>query len=153
MIISRSRSSNIGWKRLQATEQKRMAHDHDHPHNPSQPDDPEPRTYHELLGVALSDLLIEKGVYTKDDERRRIEQMESLTPAIGARVVARAWCDPAFAERLREERSADRFFIPWHKLVQTPADNEHKKLQNQENSSRGCAGRFKWWRAIDEFSL
>jgi nitrile hydratase len=89
-----------------------MAHDHphDHPHdhdgNPARPDDPEPQTYHELLGVALSDLLIDKGVYTKDDERRRIEFMEGITPAIGAKVVARAWCDPDFARRLVDDAAS-----------------------------------------------
>ncbi len=82
-----------------------MAHDHDHG-SPPQPDHPEPETYHEFLGVALSDLLIEKGIYTKEDERRRIETVESLTPAIGASVVARAWSDDDFAERLRSDGNA-----------------------------------------------
>ena len=82
-----------------------MAHDHDHS-SPPQPDHPEPETYHEFLGVALSDLLIEKGIFTKEDERRRIETMESITPAIGASVVARAWSDDDFAERLRSDGNA-----------------------------------------------
>ena len=73
---------------------------HDHPHAPPQPDDPEPRTYHELLGVALSNLLIEKGIYSAAEERRRIKALEAVTPARGARVIARAWLDPEFKRRL-----------------------------------------------------
>lgn len=73
---------------------------HDHTHAPPRPDDPEPRTYHEMLGVALSNLLISKGIYTAQEERRRIEALEAVTPARGARVVARAWVDPDFKARL-----------------------------------------------------
>ena len=80
---------------------------HDHTHTPTRPDDPEATTYHELLGLALSNLLIEKGIYTAEEERRRIEELDAVTPARGARVVARAWVDPAFkAHLLRDARAA-----------------------------------------------
>jgi nitrile hydratase alpha subunit len=80
---------------------------HDHTHAPPRPDDPEPRTDHELLGVALSNLLIEKGIYSAAEERQRIEALEAVTPARGARVVARAWVDPEFKARLlTDARSA-----------------------------------------------
>ena len=74
-----------------------MAHG-DHP--PLQPDHPEPSTHHHFLGLALRELLIEKGVYTAAEERRAIEAMESRSPAMGAKIVARAWCDPAYKARL-----------------------------------------------------
>jgi len=87
-----------------------MAHDHhDHtaPHrHPPQPDDPEPRTYHEFLGVALRELLIEKGLFSAEDERRKIEQLQAASPANGARIVARAWSDPAFKARLLADAKA-----------------------------------------------
>ena len=71
------------------------------PHrHPSQPDDPEPATYHEFLGVALRELLIEKGVFTADEERAKIEYIQAASPANGARIVARAWVDPDFKARL-----------------------------------------------------
>ena len=80
---------------------------HDHTHRPPRPDDPEPTSYHALLGLALSELLIEKGIYTTDEERRMIEKLDGITPAEGARVVARAWTNPAFKERLlRDGRTA-----------------------------------------------
>jgi nitrile hydratase len=49
---------------------------------------------------AIEELLIEKGVLTKEDVRRQIEYMEARTPANGARLVARAWVDPDFKARL-----------------------------------------------------
>jgi len=78
-----------------------MSDEHTHP--PPRPDDLEPHSYHALLGLALSELLIEKGIYTADEERRMIEKLDSITPAEGARVVARAWCDPDFKQRLLED--------------------------------------------------
>lgn len=76
-------------------------HDH-HGHDPHAPieDQGAPRPESRLLERALRELLIEKGVFTADDIRRQIELTESRTPEMGARVVARAWIDPAFKARL-----------------------------------------------------
>ena len=52
------------------------------------------------MGLALRELLIEKGIYTAEAERARIEMLEAASPANGARIVARAWTDPAFKTRL-----------------------------------------------------
>jgi nitrile hydratase len=49
---------------------------------------------------ALEDLLVDKGVVTRDELRRRIDWLVSRTPADGARLVARAWIDDAFKQRL-----------------------------------------------------
>ncbi|MEQ8664924.1 MAG: nitrile hydratase subunit alpha [Rhodospirillales bacterium] len=86
-----------------------MAHDHSHdnPHGPHpyQPDH-EPPSEVALRGLALNELLIEKGIYSADDMRRKIEQIEQVTPEThGARVVARAWVDPAFKARLMDNAS------------------------------------------------
>ena len=86
------------------------SHPHEHgpghaPH-PFQPDHPEPKTQHELLGVALRELLIEKGLFTADDERRVIERLEAASPANGARITARAWSDPDYRARLLSEPNA-----------------------------------------------
>ena len=80
-------------------------HDHDHEH-PTLPDRAEEIGYHQRLGEAVRALLIEKGVLTADEVRRQIEKMDSRSPAIGARVVARAWSDPAFKARLLADGSA-----------------------------------------------
>ena len=80
-------------------------HDHPHPH-PTRPDDAGPPSYYQTLEIAVRELLIEKGILTADAVRRQVEQMDSRTPALGARVVARAWTDPAFKARLLADGNA-----------------------------------------------
>src|SRR5947199_2989695 len=52
------------------------------------------------MEIAVRELLIEKGIVTADAIRSAIEAMDGRTPEQGARVVARAWRDPAFKRRL-----------------------------------------------------
>lgn len=79
---------------------------HHHPH-PRQPDvEDRPYTYHQLMTAAVSELLIEKGVITADELRAAIEAIEARSPALGARVVARAWLDPAYRARVLEDANA-----------------------------------------------
>ena len=80
-------------------------HDHGHQHAPPQPDD-KVSSYFQILGIALQELLIEKGVVTPDEVRRAIEKRESATPANGAKVVARAWTDPPFRTKLVSDANA-----------------------------------------------
>jgi nitrile hydratase len=56
--------------------------------------------YYQLLGLALKELLIEKGILTGQEIREAIEGRDAITPALGAKVVARAWVDPSYKERL-----------------------------------------------------
>ncbi len=49
---------------------------------------------------AIAALLIEKGIFTRDELRREVEGWARRSPADGARLVARAWVDPAFKTRL-----------------------------------------------------
>jgi len=55
---------------------------------------------------AIRDLLIEKGVVTAADVQQQIDYMEARSPANGARLVARAWVDPAFKARLLADPKA-----------------------------------------------
>src|SRR2546423_12362968 len=57
-------------------------------------------SYYQLLGLALKELLIEKGIITAREIREAIEFRDSITPALGAGIVARAWTDAAFKQRL-----------------------------------------------------
>ena len=80
-------------------------HEHDHAHEPGhrhppQPDADDALTYPRKLEIAVRELLIEKGIFTADDVRAAVEEMDSRTPAGGARVVARAWVDPKFKQQL-----------------------------------------------------
>jgi nitrile hydratase subunit alpha len=72
-------------------------HHHDHPHEPVTTAG-EPAAAARVR--ALEELLVEKGVLEREDIRRHIDWLVSRTPADGARLVARAWADPAFKRRL-----------------------------------------------------
>ncbi|MEO1592982.1 MAG: nitrile hydratase subunit alpha [Cyanobacteria bacterium J06632_22] len=48
----------------------------------------------------IQKLLEEKGVFTAAEVRQEIEREDSVTPMLGARLVARAWVDTAFKHRL-----------------------------------------------------
>jgi len=86
-------------------------HDHEHPHDhphapaPSAEDDPQ-MAYWEQRTKALAQLLVDRGVLTADEVRGWIERIEQTTPMLGARVVARAWTDPAFKARLLKDGKA-----------------------------------------------
>lgn len=49
---------------------------------------------------AVEELLEEKGVLTSEEVRSQVEYMEARSYENGARLVARAWMDPDFKERL-----------------------------------------------------
>ena len=55
---------------------------------------------------AIEELLVEKGVLTEEDVRRQIEYMEARSPTNGAKLVARAWIDPAFKALLLSDTNA-----------------------------------------------
>jgi len=82
-------------------------HDHDHDHHDHShapaPDHGGPWSEFQYLEAAVRELLIEKGVVTADEMRREIERMDGRNPENGARVVARAWVDPAYKARLLKE--------------------------------------------------
>ena len=79
-------------------------HHHDHHHGHNHPHDPievsEGASEYEIMVHAIKELLIEKGVITGEDIRKTLEFMDTRTPALGAKVVARAWTDPEFKRRL-----------------------------------------------------
>jgi nitrile hydratase len=78
-------------------------HDHDHPHAPIENGD-EPAAA--ARARALEELLVEKGVLAREDVRQGIDWLVSRTPADGARLVARAWVDPEFKQRLLADARA-----------------------------------------------
>lgn len=75
-------------------------HGHSDPHPGVRPDADDTLTYYQVMEIAVRELLIEKGVLSADAVRREVEKMDARSPAQGARVVARAWADPAFKARL-----------------------------------------------------
>ena len=85
-------------------------HDHEHAaghRHPNQPDiEDRPFEYYQVTAEAVGLLLIEKGVLSADELRRAIEDLDGRSPALGARVVARAWLDQGFRARLLENVNA-----------------------------------------------
>lgn len=81
-------------------------HDHDHDH------DGQEEHYHTWVAPseiearvrALESLLVEKGITTHDAIDSLVAAFENdLGPMHGARVVAKAWVDPAYRKRLEED--------------------------------------------------
>ncbi len=79
---------------------------HNHSNHEVLPDDDAPLTYYQKLEIAVRELLIKKGLITPDEVRRSVEAMDARSPALGAKIVARAWTDSDYKTRLLEDGSA-----------------------------------------------
>ena len=77
-------------------------HDHEHDHSHVDTEDHE-LTYYEKRIIAISNLLIDKGLISSQDLLNVLKEMEDTTPMVGAKVVARAWADPDFKQRLLQD--------------------------------------------------
>ena len=81
-------------------------HDHAHDHDGGHHHGSEPSPA-QLRTAALESLLVEKGLLSTDAIDRLVERYErDIGPMIGARVVARAWVDPAYRQRLLEDSAS-----------------------------------------------
>lgn len=80
--------------------EKHAHHDHDHDHDDHAPPAEHPPSAAEIVERAISALLIEKGVVTEAEIQRQINFMATRNVALGARIVAKAWADPAFKAAL-----------------------------------------------------
>jgi nitrile hydratase len=87
------------------TQEHDHEHDHDHPHA-TLPDAADPLTYHQAMEVAVRELLIQKGILTADEVRRQLEDMDGRNAGLGAKMVARAWLDPAYRQRMMSDGNA-----------------------------------------------
>ena len=106
-------------------------HDHEHDHDHAltiQPDHPD--TEYDFLEAAIRELLIEKGLLTAQQIQEQIESMEGRTVEKGQELIARAWTDPAFKERLmgdamnvlRDEMGIDMEHQPEVMVVENTPD-------------------------------
>ena len=57
-------------------------------------------SYWQVMEIAVRELLIEKGRITALQVHNQINTMDARSPANGAKVVARAWCNPEFKSAL-----------------------------------------------------
>jgi nitrile hydratase len=68
---------------------------------------PRPLSAAALRAKAIESLLVEKGLLASDAIDRVVEIYEKdVGPLNGAKVVARAWCDPGYKRRLLEDGTA-----------------------------------------------
>lgn len=65
-----------------------------------------PLSYFQLMEVTLRELLVEKGIITDAQVDEEVQAMRGRTPDRGARVVAKAWVEPAFRKKLLENATA-----------------------------------------------
>lgn len=97
-------------------------HEHEHKAAPMV----EEITDYEVLEIAVRELAIEHGLFTAEDHRRFTEWAESIGPAAGSRLVAKAWTDSAFKARLLEDgtKACKEIGIDWAEPtgVGTPSD-------------------------------
>lgn len=91
-------------------------HDHDHPHAPCAEQPDTPPGYYEVMEIAVRELLVEKQLLGPGEIRRQIEVLDTRNPALGAKVVARAWVDPDFRARLlaNGRRACEDFGISFY---------------------------------------
>ncbi|MBM3950944.1 MAG: nitrile hydratase subunit alpha [Rhodospirillales bacterium] len=82
---------------------------------------------YQLMAEAIGEILIDKGLFSATELRRTVETIDAITPALGARVVARAWIDAGFRERMLADVNAaarelgiDAGPIPIRALANTP---------------------------------
>ncbi|MDA0992571.1 MAG: nitrile hydratase subunit alpha [Proteobacteria bacterium] len=107
-------------------------HDHDHART-FQADHAEPTSEGARVGLALRELLIEAGHYTPEEERAVIAAMQGASPRDGGRIVARAWTDPAYKERLLANgaaaiRELGYELEPYEFTVMENDDNTHNVI-------------------------
>jgi nitrile hydratase len=96
------------------------AHGHPHPTHEL--------SYHAKLIYAIRDLLVEKGVLTSADVQQAVDYFERRTATNGARLVARAWVDPAFKARLIADPKAASAELD----IDASGINEFVVLENSE---------------------
>jgi nitrile hydratase len=117
-------------------------HEHDHDHNrqhgpnphyqdPKNADTPPPG-YYETMEIAVRELLVEKKFIGPGEIRRQIEVLDSRSPALGAKVVARAWLDTQFKGRLlaNGRRACEEFGISFYDDTQLIVLENTDKVHN-----------------------
>jgi nitrile hydratase alpha subunit len=111
-------------------------HHHDHIHDGHDhaplPPGHEPRAEFRRLERAVRELLVAKGIIGADEIRKQIELMDSRNPGMGAKIVARAWTDPAYKARLLADakKAADELGIDTTNTAAVVALENTEKLHH-----------------------
>jgi nitrile hydratase len=81
-------------------------HDHNHDSTHAAIKTEESPGYYAVMEAALRELMIEKQHIKASEIRKQIEVLDSRTPALGAKIVARAWVDENYRQRLLNDGRA-----------------------------------------------
>ena len=73
---------------------------HPHDHTPIVAAEEAPG-YYEIMETAVRELLVAKQIISAGEIRRHLEVLDSRTPQLGAKLVAKAWVAPAFKKLAR----------------------------------------------------
>jgi nitrile hydratase alpha subunit len=82
------------------------SHLHDDPHAPIEETPEGEPDYFDVLQMSIREILVEKGLIGADEVRAMIEVLDAHEPALGSALVAHAWSDPDFKERLLADGTA-----------------------------------------------
>lgn len=105
-------------------------HDHDHHHHHKLPE-----SFDEARTLALESLLIEKGMISSEEVDKVISHFVSdIGPMYGAKLVARAWVDPEFKQRLLENGNKALAEMGFGSVVESIASAVYSDLIVLENT-------------------
>lgn len=112
--------------------------EHGHAHAPIEQDEAVEFT---ILETAIRELAIAKGLFSAEDHRRFLEwydNVDNVGPSAGARVVARAWVDPQFKERLLDDGVAacKELGIDWMQPTGSGTPSDYTYLIACENTPK-----------------
>lgn len=116
-----------------------MPHSHDHGddhHDHAAAPMVEEITDFEVLEIAVRELAIEKGLFTAEDHRKFTEWAEQIGPTGGSRLVAKAWSDPAYKQRVLVEPVAAclDIGIDWAEPTGSGTPSDYMHLRVLENT-------------------
>jgi thiocyanate hydrolase subunit gamma len=120
-------------------------HSHDHKHDHAHGGDGhthkaapmvEEITDYEVLEIAVRELAIEHGLFSAEDHRKFTEWAESVGPAAGSRMVAKAWKDPAFKARLLKDatEASKEVGIDWAEPTGFGTPSDYTNFRVLENT-------------------
>ncbi|MGH7116578.1 MAG: thiocyanate hydrolase subunit gamma [Stellaceae bacterium] len=114
------------------------ADDHGQAHAPIEQDEAVEFT---ILETAIRELAIAKGLFSAEDHRRFLEwydNVDNVGPSAGARVVARAWVDRQFKERLLADGVAacKELGIDWMQPTGSGTPSDYTYLIACENTQK-----------------
>ena len=106
-----------------------MAHHDHHDHDLTfQPDEEDSLGHYAIAEMAMRELLVEKGIIAADEFRSALEWYDRASPALGAKIIARAWTEPDFKSGLWSSRTkpSPNTASTWDTSTCTPWKTPHR---------------------------